>query len=243
MGVKRATSTQELPTVLVFGGSFDPVHNGHVALVKHFVEKLQIQEVRIIPAGQPWQKDKLVANAEQRVAMLELAFTDVLSVPLVIDQQEIERAKHQVPSFSVDTLSNLRAELGSEVALILLIGADQLHNLATWKDWPLLFELASIVVAARPGYSVQLADLPQALASRWQAATTNIKDLKHHAFGKTHIETDLAWDVSATQLRTQLQQQLQQTSGKARQTKQSASLIPHKVLDYIQQHRLYQEPF
>lgn len=239
MGVKRATSTQELPTVLVFGGSFDPVHNGHVALVKHFVEKLQIQEVRIIPAGQPWQKDTLVASAEQRVAMLALAFTGELAVPLFIDQQEIERAKHQVPSFSVDTLSNLRSELGPQAPLNLLIGADQLHNLATWKDWRQLFALANIVVAARPGYSVQLADLPTALADLWQESSADMSDLKRHANGKTYIETDLAWDVSATQLRAELQQ----TNEKAGQTKQSASLIPHKVLDYIQQHRLYQDPF
>ncbi len=239
MGVKRAPSTQALPTVLVFGGSFDPVHNGHVALVKHFVEKLQIQEVRIIPAGQPWQKDKLVANAEQRVAMLEQAFADDLAVPFVIDQQEIERAKHQVPSFSVDTLSNLRAELGPEVSLNLLIGADQLHNLTTWKDWPRLFTLANIVVAARPGYSDQLTDLPTTLAEFWQKVSADIGDLKHHAFGKTYIETELAWDVSATELR----KELQQTNGKAGQTKQCASLIPHKVLDYIQQHKLYQETF
>lgn len=236
MGVvpaSAATPPTQRKTVLVFGGSFDPVHQGHLAVVRHFVARCAVDEVRLIPAGQPWQKACLKASAKQRVDMLKLAFDGQLSVPYSIDEQEIDRAQHHIASYTVDTLSNLRSQLGDEIALILLIGADQFHNFATWKNWPQIFNLAHIVVAARPGYNLQPDALPSEFAARWQQANGRIEELKKCPFGKTWLETDLAWDVSATRLREQLQQQ--------GQSKETASLIPGKVLDYLQQHRIYDE--
>ena len=218
-------------STLIFGGSFDPVHQGHVALAQHFIDLLKVDELRLIPTGQPWQKAKLKANAEQRVTMLELAFADIKEVPVFIDRQEIERAEQHIASFTVDTLTNLRSQLGNENALILLIGADQFHNFATWKNWQQIFKLAHIVVAARPGYSLQLDTLPSEFAALWQQANGAIEDLKQCSFGKTWLETDLAWDISATRIRDELQQQ--------GQTKETTSLIPRKVLDYLQVHQIY----
>ncbi len=241
MGVKSVPSHSAAATtiqrsVLVFGGSFDPVHNGHVALVQHFAKLLKVDEVRLVPAGQPWQKAGLKASAEQRIKMLELAFDEQLSVPYSIDRQEIERAAAQIPSYTIETLTNMRSQWGNaqsneEIALILLIGADQFHNFATWKNWQQIFKLAHIVVAARPGYSLQLDTLPSEFAALWQQANGAIEDLKQCSFGKTWLETDLAWDISATRIRDELQQQ--------GQTKETTSLIPRKVLDYLQVHQIY----
>lgn len=231
MGIETAKPQKVPHAVLVFGGSFDPVHQGHVAMVQHMVERLQIDEVRLIPAGQPWQKARLKASAEQRTRMLQLAFEDTLSVPFCIDQQEIERAAAQVPSYTIDTLKNLRSQLGNAVALNLLIGADQFHNFATWKDWQQIFSLANIVVAARPGYNLQPDELPSEFAALWKQANGTIEDLKQCSFGKTWLETDLAWDISATRIRDELQQQ--------GQTRETTSLIPRKVLDYLQSERIY----
>lgn len=225
--------TEQRKTVLVFGGSFDPVHHAHVAVLKHVIARCKVDEVRLIPAGQPWQKASLKATAEQRVQMLRLAFDEALPVPYSIDLQEIARAEQHIASYTVDTLSNLRSQLGNEVALILLIGADQFHNFATWKNWQHIFNLAHIVVAARPGYSLQHDTLPSEFAALWQQANGSIEDLKQCPFGKTWLETELAWDISATRLREQLQQ--------AGQSKETTSLIPGKVLDYLQQHKIYDE--
>ena len=218
-------------SMLLFGGSFDPVHQGHVELVQHFVKLLNVDEVKLIPAGQPWQKSTLHATAEQRVAMLKLAFDDQLSVPYSIDQQEIDRANQHMASYTIDTLHNLRAQCGNDTALILLIGADQFHNFATWKNWQQIFTLTHIVAAARPGYSLRLDDVPSEFATVWQQAHGSIKELKQYPCGKTWLEEDLAWDISATRIRDQLQQQ--------RQTKETTALIPSKVLDYLQQHKIY----
>ncbi|MDO9193908.1 MAG: nicotinate-nucleotide adenylyltransferase [Undibacterium sp.] len=214
--------------VLILGGSFDPVHCGHVALAKHFVTLLQPQELRLIPSGQPWQKSELVASAEHRMQMLKLAFDIDFDLPVVIDRQEIERAQQQQPSYSVETLNKLRAELGDKTSIVFLIGADQLQNLHTWKQWRQLFTLAHICVAARPGFTLDENSINQEVAQEWSERKGTLQEIKRAPAGKTFIAQDLAWDVSATDIRRELKQKQQTTS-----------LIPSKVLDYIQQHHLY----
>jgi nicotinate-nucleotide adenylyltransferase len=216
------------PCVLVFGGSFDPVHSGHVALAQHFVARLNPDELRLIPTGQPWQKNALIASAEQRVAMLKLAMEDAVDVAVIIDQQEIERAAQQQSSYSVDSLSQLRVEMGEQTCLIFLIGADQLQNLHTWKDWRKVFTLSHICVAARPGFNIDENNINKEVATEWSERSATLQEIKLAPAGKTFIAHDLAWDVSATDIRRELKQKQQTTS-----------LIPPKVLDYIQQHHLY----
>ena len=214
--------------VLVLGGSFDPVHQGHVALAQHFVTLLQPQELRLVPAGQPWQKNRLLATAQQRVDMLQLAFESNFTVPVRIDQQEIRRAEQQEPSFTVDTLQNIRSELGEDIPVVFLIGADQLQNLSSWKNWRQLFDLAHIGAASRPGFSLKSENLDQEVAREWSQRAGTVQEIRATPAGKTYLAPDLNWDVSATGIRHEL-----------RQTKQTASLIPPKVLNYIKQHHLY----
>ena len=134
--------------ILLLGGSFDPVHAGHLGLAHYFCTLLHPDELRLIPAGRPWQKPGLKTAAVHRVAMLELAFRDWV-VPVKIDQQEIQR---EGPSYAVDTLLALRNELGEDTSLAWVIGADQLANLHTWHQWQRLFSLAHLCIAARPGF-------------------------------------------------------------------------------------------
>ena len=218
----------QLPCVLVFGGSFDPVHSGHVALAQHFVAMLKPQELRLIPTGQSWQKKPLIGSPEQRVSMLKLALENAVDVAIIIDQREIQKAAEQQPCYSIDTLSQLRAEMGQQVSLIFLIGADQLQNLHTWKDWRQLFTLAHICVATRPGFSIDENSINKEVAIEWSERRATLQEIKLTPAGKSFFAPDLAWDVSATDIRRELKQK-QQTS----------SLIPPKVLDYIQQHHLY----
>lgn len=211
--------------VALLGGSFDPVHHGHVALAALFDKLLQPDQLRIIPAGNPWQKKNgLVASGEQRVAMLELAFGDA-GLAITLDRQEIERTS---ATYTVDTLRNVRAELGPEASIVFLMGADQLRHLDTWRDWHALFELAHIGVAARPGYSLAQASLPAPVAQELQQRQANLALLRNTPSGHVYLAEHLAIDISSTQVRAALQRD-----------EQANSLVSPVVLDYIQQHNLY----
>jgi nicotinate-nucleotide adenylyltransferase len=217
------------PCILIFGGSFDPVHSGHVALAKHFVTLMRPQELRIIPTGQPWQKNDLIASAEHRVAMLELAFADDIGAPIVIDQRELIQAEQQKkPNYTIETLSALRAEMGKQTCIVFVIGADQSQNLHTWKEWRQLFSLAHICAATRPGFSLDEHSINKEVAREWSERSATPQEIRQTNAGKTYLANNLAWDVSATDIRRELKQKQQTTS-----------LIPAKVLDYIQQHHLY----
>ena len=209
--------------VAVLGGSFDPVHLGHVALAAAFDDLLQPDTLRVIPA-RPWQKSALQATDAQRLAMLALAFAES-TTPVVIDTQELDRAG---ATYTVETLRALRAELGDDVSLVFLIGADQLQRLDTWRDWRALFELANLGVAARPGFSLADAALPPAVAQELAPRRASPAQLRATPRGLVNVAPSLAVDVSATEIRSALRQG---TGAKA--------LLPSIVLDYIQQHNLY----
>lgn len=217
--------------VLVLGGSFDPVHAGHVALASWFVKLLAPDVLRIIPAGNPWQKTPLEATAEQRVEMLKLAF-DAVPVPLVVDMQEIER---KTPTYTVETLRSLRAEIGPDDSIAFLLGADQLRQLDTWHYWLELFEHANLCVAARPGFTLESGDIPPAVLREFLRRAATPEQLRATPNGLTFIARNLAYDVSATAIRAALHCNDVVPGGEPT----LASLLPARVLDYIQQHRLY----
>lgn len=213
--------------VALLGGSFDPVHHGHVALASLFSSLLSPSQLRVIPAGNPWQKNGLKAPAADRVAMLELAFADA-GIDVVIDTQEIERGS---ATYAIDTLRNIRHELGPDASIVFLMGADQLQHLDSWRDWLQLFDYTHFAVAARPGYALD--ELPQAVQRQVEARLGTADELRGSPSGRILIAPDLAIDISATEVREALAAQ-----GTPRQ-KNANSLIPGVVLDYIQQHHLY----
>jgi nicotinate-nucleotide adenylyltransferase len=214
--------------VLLLGGSFDPIHNGHVALGATFVRLLGATELRVIPTV-PWQKSSLVATPQQRADMAALAFAGE-PYRVVVDRQEIDRGR---PTYTVETLRALRAELGPESALCFLMGADQLQRLDTWHDWRALFELAHLCVAARPGFSLDGPDIPAVVAAEFGNRLVAPERLCSRPAGQTCIAPDLAVDISSTQIRQAL------ANGNYRHD--SGSPIPAPVLDYIEQHNLYKK--
>lgn len=127
----------------VFGGAFDPPHIAHVALANTAVANLQLDELRVIPTGQAWHKVRALTPAQHRLAMARLAFAGLPQV--IIDPRETER---RGPSYTVDTLRELKAEQPM-TELFLLIGEDQARALQTWREWQLIFQLATICVAGR----------------------------------------------------------------------------------------------
>jgi nicotinate-nucleotide adenylyltransferase len=225
-------TTPSAPCIVLLGGSFDPVHAGHVALAGLFAGLLQPGQVRIVPAGNPYQKAPLHASAADRIAMLTLAF-EAAGLPVQIDRQEVERSG---ASYTIDTLRNVRAEVGPAASLVFLMGADQLMHLDSWRDWRLLFDLAHIGVAARPGYSLAAASLPLGVAQEISVRQGSLEQLRTTPSGRVYLAETLAVDISATQIRAALG--ASEATGNRTST-DACSLIPPVVLDYIQQHHLY----
>ena len=130
----------------LFGGSFDPVHNAHVALARLALDRLQLDELRWIPAGKPWQKkDREITPASQREAMVALAIQGEPRFKL--ERCELERSG---PSYMLDTVRELQAaESGAQWFLI--VGQDQYASLHTWHGWQELLRLVRLAVANRPG--------------------------------------------------------------------------------------------
>lgn len=217
--------------IALLGGSFDPVHHGHVALARLFAQSLQPDELRVLPA-RPWQKASLQANDEQRVAMLERAFADA-GLDAIIDRREIDL---NGPTYTVETLRGLRAELGPDASIVFLMGADQLQRLDSWRDWRALFALANLGIAARPGYTLEQEALPPAVARELAPRLAPPGQVRTTPAGLVCLAHTLAVDISATQVRAALQE------GGASCTDAKADLnllVAPVVLDYIQQHNLY----
>ena len=219
--------------VTLLGGSFDPVHHGHVALAELFARALHPDELRIMPAGQPWQKKAgLQASDADRIAMLELAFAGA-AFPVTVDTREIVR---HTPTYTVETLRELRAELGPDASIVFLMGADQLQKLDSWIDWKDLFALANFGVAARPGYGLDVAALPPAVARELTPRLATPEEVRASKAGRVCLARTLAVDISATELRAALHAG---AAADATERKKPGALLAPQVLDYIQQHNLY----
>ena len=217
--------------VALLGGSFDPVHHGHIALARLFCDLLHPDALHVLPA-KPWQKSRLEASDAARVAMLELAFRDT-GLPVIVDQRELTRG---APTYTVETLRGLREELGPDASIVFLMGADQLQNLESWRDWQQLFALANIGVAARPGYTLEQEALPPAVAQELAPRLAPPEHVRTTPSGLVCLAHSLAVDISATQVRAVLH-----GSGASATDARAVmkTLVPPVVLDYIQQHNLY----
>lgn len=211
--------------IAILGGSFDPVHHGHVALGNHFVALLHPHELRLIPTGNPWQKHSLQATPAQRVDMVRLAF-DQQQIPVVIDQQEIQRSS---ATYTIDTLRALRAGFGPEVSIAFLMGADQLQHLDTWQGWRQLFDYAHLCTASRPGFGIDATQVPHAVMQEFTHRAGTAKEIRGTSHGRAFLASSLDVDISSTSIRTLLQH-----------GERPESLIPARVLDYIERHHLYQ---
>ena len=206
----------------VFGGTFDPIHFGHLRLAEELAEALDLAEVRIIPAGQPPHRGAPRTAAAHRLEMARLAVAG--NPRFILDEREVRLAR---ASYTVDTLADLRAELGAGQAIWLFMGADAFLGLPTWKEWRRLFDLANLAVAHRPGYALPQADalnaeLRQELARRQATGETRA------VAGDIRLMPISQLDIAATDIRDRLQ------DGRS-----VRYLLPDGVLDYIQRNKLY----
>lgn len=207
----------------ILGGTFDPVHYGHLRLADEVRRALQLAEVRLLPAGNPYHRSSAppLASALQR---LEMARLGVAEFPgLAVDAREALQA---TPSYTVDTLASLRAELGA-TPLLMLLGADAFVTLPTWRRWTDLFELAHLVIIARPGFAVPT-PLPAALEAAWAVRGIDDPDLLSRGVGRIYRQQVTPQPISATAIRTIL-----------RAGQRPDGLLPPAVVAYIETHSLY----
>jgi nicotinate-nucleotide adenylyltransferase len=138
-----------LTRIAIFGGSFDPVHRGHLEIIRAIDKQVRPDRFLLIPCGTPPHRDSLVANSEQRLCMLELACRELREsgIKIEIDRREIDR---EGPSYSYLTLEQLRRE-NPEALLLLAMGWDSLVGFATWRCWQKILEISCISVVSRAG--------------------------------------------------------------------------------------------
>lgn len=212
-------------TIGVLGGSFDPIHVGHLQLARDARAQLNLAEVRFIPAGHPWQKGE-ITDAAHRAAMVLAA---IRAEPrFALDMREIERPG---PTYTIDTLRELRGALGEDVPLVLIMGSDQFEHLDTWREWNRLLEYAHLAVARRadavltPSYTLQ-----EYFNAHWARPAAVRNGPQGHI-----VEIEMTpVDASATAIRAALAQPPSPT-----RDARLAAIVPPAVLDYIRLHRLY----
>ena len=210
----------------IFGGTFDPIHYGHLRLAEEVAESAKLAEVRFLPSGTPPHRARPGAEPVHRVEMARLATAG--NDRFVVDDRETRRSG---PGFTYDTLTELRHEVGTQRALVLLVGADAFLELATWHRWRALFDLAHIVVAYRPGFPIDSwqARMPEPLAHEYAARYMQQTLAVHLApAGGIAAVSMTGLDISATFVRNAVH-----AGASARY------LLPDTVLDYIRTHDLY----
>lgn len=138
------------------GGTFDPIHHGHLVAASEVADRFELDEVVFVPTGQPWQKaDEPVSSAEDRYLMTVIATAS--NPRFQVSRADIDRGG---PTYTVDTLRDLHAEYGSKVQLFFITGADALEKILSWKDLDQMFELAHFIGVTRPGFVLSDAHLP-----------------------------------------------------------------------------------
>jgi nicotinate-nucleotide adenylyltransferase len=208
----------------LYGGTFDPVHYGHLKPVEILANLIGLQRVIIMPNNVPPHRPQPEATSEQRKTMLELAIADK---PLFrLDERELQR---DTPSWTAQTLQAWREEQGPDVPLAFIIGQDSLLNFPSWYQYETILNNSHLIVCRRPGYPLTMKEEAH---QQWleKHLTPHVEDLHNLPAGRIYLAETPWFDISATLIRQRLQ------SGQS-----CAEMLPEAVLRYIQQQGLYQK--
>ena len=204
----------------IFGGTFDPIHNGHLRVAIDAYEKLGLDQVHLIPLSGAVHRDQPKASAEHRLAMIKKAIEHIPY--LIADDREIRRGG---ASYMVDTLSSLKADHPNET-LCLLLGTDAFNGFDRWRNPAQILQLANLVVLKRPGYSVPT-DSPLAELIN-DHLCDDLGILKTSPAGKIYFLEVTQLDIASSEIRQ-----------KVAESHQTNFLLPSRTLEYIQKHQLY----
>jgi nicotinate-nucleotide adenylyltransferase len=211
----------------ILGGTFDPIHFGHLRMAQELADALNLDEVRYIPAATPPHRVQPFISAQHRLEMVRLAIAD--NPIFLLDERELQRAEQDgnIPSYTIDTLISLRKELGEETAIHLLMGSDAFLGLPAWHRWQELLDYCHIIVAHRPGFAVT-ENMPVSLKAFWDgSATTQIADLSRKNAGHILMQPITPLDISATKIREDMKKNLI-----------PRYLMPQSVIAYINENGL-----
>lgn len=217
----------EYTLIGIYGGTFDPIHFGHLRIAEELLEILQLDELHFLPAGRPRLRNQPIASRHQRCVMLKKAIRN--NPKFRLDSREIRKTGE---SYSVETLRALHQEFSDKhVAFCFILGADAFLKLPSWYQWHDLFKFCHLIVVNRPGFNQigRQAELPQELAgecrNRWVERTDL---LKQNASGHVYCASTTLLDISATTIRHAI------LAGKS-----IRYLLPDSVLNYIYTFHVY----
>ncbi|MCB5160651.1 nicotinate-nucleotide adenylyltransferase [Marinomonas sp. E8] len=214
-------TTKSLNSLAIMGGTFDPVHNGHLRTAVEILDRFGYSSLKLIPCFQPVHKGKPGVSPQQRLDMVRLAISG--DARLSVDAREIER---EGPSYSIDTLKNIRAEIGADTPLIMVLGMDSFLSLPTWSQWQELTKYAHIFVVSRPGWEPDLISELSAFCEKYRANSSY--ELQCAPSGRLWFETLTPLGISSSMIRSL-----------ASKNESIAYLLPEPVQEYIEQHQLY----
>jgi len=203
----------------IIGGTFDPIHFGHLRPALEIAEKLHLEEVRFIPSATPPHRWKPEATAKQRLEMVKLAIQEVDS--FVLDDREYQR---EGASYTVETLQTIRDEIGTEKPLCMILGMDAFASFTQWHDWQKILALSHIVISSRPNYD-------DSKIESWMKdrIVNDSAELTNTPAGKLYFCKVIQLDISATFIRKQI-----------KMASSPRYLTPTDVVEYLQKHSLYQ---
>lgn len=214
--------------IAIYGGTFDPVHSGHLEIARRVLLLFAIDEFLFVPARvAPHKLDARVSSALHRHAMLALATK--AEPRLCISTFELDGPERQ---YTVDTLSHFRSHFGESADLFFVMGADSWAEITTWREWQRLMTLANLIVVTRPGYEFITAHVSTESAARVMDVRGSTKGAQMVEAGAREIfVTDAVMlDVSATEVRQ---------AARENRTERLNELVPLEVADYIRKYKLY----
>jgi nicotinate-nucleotide adenylyltransferase len=207
----------------IMGGTFDPVHFGHLRLAMEALETLGLDTVRWVPSGYPGHRDTPTTIPMHRVEMVRLAIAGETRFTL-----DVAETRTSEPTYTINTLKRLRAELGKDKPLVLILGMDSFLTLPTWRAWKELFDHTHFAVGERPGFELSTQTMVSGLALEYARRSATPDAVRAAASGAIVTFPMTLLDISATELRDRFAR-----GASARY------LLPESVLAYIGAHRLY----
>ncbi|MEZ0231734.1 MAG: nicotinate-nucleotide adenylyltransferase [Methylophilaceae bacterium] len=214
----------KLAAIGILGGTFDPIHFGHLRMAQELADAVSLDQVRLIPSGNPPHRSQPQTSAEHRAAMVKLAISD--NPRFILDEREILR---NGTSYTIDTLIALRESLEASTSINFMVGSDAFLNIDTWHRWEALLDYANLVVAHRPNTPPSREKMSTRLRSVLdQKISPSAETLKNQPAGLICLQDVTSLDISASKIRMLLNMQ---TSPKY--------LTPDAVIDYIKSNQLY----
>ena len=207
----------------LFGGTFDPVHIGHIRTATELKEKFNLREMRMILCARPPHRPPPMSDIQDRKKMLSLAINEEADQDLIIDLLECER---DGPSFTLDTVLEIRNKIGAQISMCFCLGMDSFLNINAWNGWKDLLSMAHIVVTKRPGWDEpKIGELYEFIRIH---QSSRIQDFHDAPFGKIFFTDMTPIDISSTAIR------------KAINEKNSVcKLLANNVTRYIKNNKLY----